>query len=171
MEKYFYTKEGIDSEVLCEAIRLRTSLRADFIGAISSDRKNEDGTVVDDNVELHFSRVLLSAEQDEIASLVNILDASYDLMIRKSIEENTMAWAMKSGAEILGQFSANNVYRGKTQPQTEALINDYPNLILSLLTGSLITAYGVFASMQASDNISQEEIDEFTLRLQIVLGI
>jgi hypothetical protein len=171
MEKYFYTKEGIDSEVLNEAIRLRTSLRVEFIGGLTSDKRDANGAIKDDNIELHFTRALISSEQDEITSLVNMIGPSYDLMIRKNLEKNTMAWAIKSGQEIIAQLGANNLYRGKDASQIKALAIDYPDLVHSLITGSLQTTYGIFSVMAPSANISQEEIDEFKLRLEIILGL
>ena len=171
MEKYFYTKEGIDLEVLNEAIRLRTSLRQVFIGGYTSDKRDEYDRIFDDNIELQFTRALVSTEIDEITNLINIIGPSYDLVIRKGIEKNTMAWAIKTGAEILAQFGANNLYRQKTQDQVEALVTGYPELIHSLVTGSLTITYKVFTSMVPTANISQEEIDEFKLRLEIILGL
>jgi len=171
MEKYFYTKDGIDSEVLGEAIRLRTTLKDVFIGGFTSDKKDMQGNVLDNNIELQFTRALVSSEQDEIPAIINMIGPSYDLMIRKNIELNTMSWAIKKGQEVLAQFGANNLYRGKTQSQISALVTQYPDLIHSLVTGSLTTTYCIFLSMVPDANIGQEEIDEFRIRLQIILGI
>lgn len=168
MEKYFYTK-NIDPEVLDEAIKLRTSLRSVYLSCFVNE--NEDGSVEDDNIEVRFTRALTSYEQDEITNLVNLVGPTYDLMIRKSIERNTMAWAMEKGKVVLAQFAANNLARGKSAQQVEALVTDYPDIIHSLLTGSLQTSYIIFSNMTADANISQEEIDEFKLRLAIILGV
>lgn len=168
MESYKYTKV-LDNEVLTEAIQLRTTLRNEFIGchyAVATD-----GTAPIDNICLDFSRALTSSEQDEITNIVNAMGPTYDLVIRKSIEQNTMKWATEKGAEVLRQFAANNLYRGKTAEQVEALVTDYPDIIHSLLTGSLQTAYITFSNMVPDVNISQEEIDEFKLRLAVILGI
>ena len=171
MEKYFYTKEGVNGEVVSEAIKLRTTIRSEFIGSLVSDKRDDDGIILDDNIELQFTRALTSAEQDEITGIINMVGPSYDLMIRKNIEQNTMQWALKTGQEILAQFGANNLYRGKSAAQIEALVTEHPDLIHSLVTGSLNTAYTVFSAMTPDANISQEEIDEFKLRLAIVLGV
>lgn len=172
MEKYFYTKSGVNSEVLTEAICLRTSLRKVFIGvSISEKISTETNNIFDDNIEIQFSRALTSIEQDEITNLINMIGPMYDLMIRKNIELNTMNWALKTGQELMAQFGANNLYRQKTPQQIVELITNYSELINSLLTGSLQTAYGVFSTMHPDANISQEEIDEFKLRLEIVLGV
>lgn len=171
MEKYFYTKTMIDSEVLSEAIRLRTTLRGEFKGCHISDKRDSSGVILDDNIEISFSRALTSPEQDQITNLINIIGPAYDLMIRKNIEKNTMQWALKTGQEILAQFGANNLYGQKTEEQTDALVEGYPDLIHSLVTGSLRKAYREFLAMQPDENISQSEIDEFRLRLEIVLGI
>lgn len=161
-EKYFYTKE-LDSNVLEEAVKLRTTLRGIFEGVLYS-------ATGDDNIELQFSRALTSSEQDELTLLVNEMSDTYDLVVRKKLELVTMAWAEKNGHDILRQFGANNIYRQKTSEQIYALSTQYPDILHTLLTGSLTTAYAVFDSMEPDDNISQEEIDEFKLRLQIVLG-
>lgn len=167
-EKYYYTK-NIDPEVLNEAINIRTSLRLEFIGCRVNIKS--DGSIDDDNVELEFSRALVSSEQDEISNLVNEIGPSYDLAIRKNIEKNTMVWAMETGKTILSQFSANNVYRQKSNDQIDALVENYSHLINSLITGSLTKAYREFNQMVPDENISQEEIDEFIKRMQIALGI
>lgn len=171
MERYFYTKDHIDSEVLNEAIRLRTTLRNIFIGSLTSEKLDLNGAVFDDNIELQFTRALTSSEHDEVTNLINIIGPSYDLMIRKNIENATMSWAIKTGQEILAQFGANNLYRGKTAEQIEALVTGYPDLIHSLITGSLQTTYTVFTQMTPDANISQEEIDEFKARLEVILEL
>jgi len=171
MEKYFYTKEGIDSEVLSEAIRLRTTLRSVFIGSLISEKKDINGVVLDDNIEIQFTRALISSEQDEVTALINMVGPMYDLMIRKGIENNTMAWAMKTGLNLMAQFGANNLYAGKTSTQITALATQYPDLIHSMLTGSLTVTYAIFSGMVPDANITQPEIDEFKLRLEIILGL
>jgi len=172
MEKIFYTKSDIDSEVLTEAICLRTTLRKVFIGCLISDKLDPNtGLVFDDNIEIQFTRALISTELDEITNLINMVGPMYDLMIRKNIENNTMAWAIKTGQTIMAQFGANNLYQGKTQDQVTALSTQYPDLIHSLVTGSLTVTYSIFATMVPDANITQPEIDEFKLRLEIVLGL
>ena len=167
-EFYYYTKD-VDAEVIQEAIKLRTSVRSEFIGCHVI--KNGDGTIPDDNISLEFSRALLASEIDELSTVVNDYDPSYDLVIRKGLEKDTMKWAMEEGHKILRQFAANNIYRGKTAAQVEALVTQYPTMINSLVTGSLQTALVAFMTTAPDSNITQEEIDEFVLRLQITLGI
>lgn len=171
MEKYFYTKSGIDSEVLCEAIRIRTSLRAEFIGGYTTEKLDAYGELIDNNIELHFTRALISSEHDEITALINIIGPAYDLVIRKHIEKNTMPWARKTGQELLDQFGANNLYKGKSDAQIDALSKDYPDIYHTLGMGSLKAAYRIFLVLAPDENISQEEINEFKLRLEIILGI
>lgn len=168
MQTYTYTKD-IPSDVLTEAISLRTSLRSVFVKCSTS--KFADGTIPDDNIVLSFSRVLLSEEQDEIANLINIINPSYDLWARKNIENNTMRWAMSIGQSILAQFSSNNLYAQKTEEQIDALVENYPHLIHSLMTGSLKKAYKEFMTMQPDENITEIELNEFRLRMKIILGI
>lgn len=164
----FFTKDIWDV-VLDEAIKLRTSLRSVYLSYSVS--KNSDGTVPDDNIKITFSRALISSEQDEITNLINTIDSSYDLWARKVIETQTMSWAESRGREVMRQFSSNNIYRGKTEEQIEQLVTQYPDIIHSLTTGSLKTAYATFLNMSPDANISQEEIDEFVLRLAIILGV
>lgn len=167
-EKYYYTKD-INAGVLNEAINLRTTLRREFIKCqVCSE---SDGSIQDDNIEIEFSRALTSSEQDEITNLINAIGPTYDLVIRKNIETNTMAWAEQKGQMILRQFAANNIYKQKTDDQVEALVTQYPDLIHSLITGSLKTSLKVFMTMVPDNNISREELDEFVLRLQIILGL
>ena len=167
-EKYYYTK-NLAPEVLVEAIQLRTSVRLEFTSCRVSI--NHDGSIIDDNIELQFSRALTSVEQDELVTIVNDIGPEYDLAIRKNIEKNTMAWARQKGTELMDQFAANNIYRQKSPEQVEALAHDYPNIIHDFTTGSLQTAYTTFSTMIPDANISQEEIDEFKLRIAIILGM
>lgn len=167
-EKYYYTK-NLDAEVLMEAIQLRTSLRSVFVGC--HVLVNGDGSVSDDNIEIEFSRALISTELDEVTNIVNLIDSSYDLMIRKTIQRDTMTWARRKGVELMDIFSSNNVFANKTPTQVRALVANYPVLLNSLMTGSLQTAYGEFLTMVPDENIAQSEIDEFKLRLEIILGI
>lgn len=171
MEKYFYTKSGIDNEVLKESILLRTTLRTIFIDLMISEKLDDNGALVDDNIEMQFSRALTSLEQDEITNLVNMVGPTYDLMIRKNIELNTMSWAQKEGMKLMSILGANNLYRQKTFSQVEALTTQYPELIHSMLTGSLTITKSIFDNMTPDANISQEEIDEFKLRVNIILGV
>lgn len=167
-KKYYYTKI-IDFEVLIEAIKLRTSLRSVFTGcSISLDA---NGQATEDNIELTFSRALLSSELDEITSIINAIDETYDLTVRKNIERDTMRWAIIQGQTLIEQFGANNLYRQKTEEQILALNTQYMSLTHSFLTGSLNLAHSILSDMQPDANISQEEIDEFKLRLEIVLGL
>lgn len=167
MERYCYTKP-MDSTALQEAINLRTTLRKVVESIqVSGDFFSE---MEEDNIEIVTNRALTSAEQDEITNLVNEIDETYDLYVRAKIERSTMSWAMTVGKEMLCKFSSNNLYRGKSNDQTDALVENYPHLIHALLTGSLTKAYREFVSMVPDENISQEEIDEFALRLLIILG-
>lgn len=167
MEKYYYTKP-MDSNTFQEAVNLRTTLRKVIEGIqVSGDFFSE---TEDDNIEIVANRALTSAEQDEITNLVNTIDQTYDLYLRAKIEKSTMSWAMTIGKEMLCKFSSNNLYRGKSDAQVDALVENYPHLIHALLTGSLTKAYREFISMVPDENISQEEIDEFALRLLIILG-
>lgn len=169
MEKYYYTK-AMSGDILQEALSLRTTLRKVITGVnVSGDFS--DAEVDDDNIEITTSRVLTSSELDEIANLINTIDVNYDLVVRRGIETGTMTWAMNVGREMLCKFSSNNLYRGKTESQTDALVENYPHLIHALITGSLTKAYREFASMVPDDNISQDEINEFKLRLAIILGL
>jgi len=169
MEEYFYTK-NLDSDLLKEAIQLRTTLRTVLQGVSVSI--NQDGTVNPDNISVKFTRALLSTEQDEITAIINLMGSgTYDLEVRKSIEENVMNRVMAQGHMLLAKFAANNIYAGKNQTQVEALATQYPELIHSLITGSLTVTYGIFLAMVPDANITQGEIDEFRLRLEIILGM
>lgn len=167
-EKYYYTKD-LSAEVLTEAIQLRTTIRKEFVTCLVT--MAGDGSLPEDNVSLEFDRALTSSEQDEITNIVNAIGPTYDLVIRKNIELGTMAWAEQKGHMILRQFASNNMYQGKTDDQVDALATKYPDIIHTLVTGSLTASYRLFSSMVPDENISQDEIDEFTLRLAIILGL
>lgn len=173
---YYYTKKLKDS-VLIEAIQLRTSIRKEFLNC--NYFLDSNGEVPQNNIALSFSRALTSLEQDELTVIINAMGnyseqapyGTYDLEIRKHIEETTMTWAEMKGKEIMRQFASHNIFRGKTDDQVDALSTQYPDILHTLSTGSLKAAYRVFSSMTPDANISQEEIDEFKLRIMITLGL
>lgn len=167
MEKYYFTK-WIDGEVLQEAIVLRTSLSELFCGIrILGTPEN----IPDDNIEICTTRALYSHEQDEITNIINVIDENYDLWVRKKIEKQTMSWAIKEGQEVIAQIGANNIYRGKDENQTDRLVENYPNLLNALGTGSLKKAYREFLAITPNDDFTQEELDEFVKRMEYLLRI
>lgn len=168
MESYKYTK-SVDAEVVNEAINLRTSLRSIYLGC--HVHLNADGSAPEDNICLDFSRALTSSEQDEITVIINAYGPEYDLVVRKKIEKGTMTWAKAKGSEFLDQFSANNMYRQKDAATIKRLIEADKDLITSLKIGSLQTSLGYLMAKTPNADITQEEIDEFVLRMKIILGI
>lgn len=175
MEIYNYTKK-IDPEVLLEAIQLRTSLRPKLLGVNIS--QNPDGSVPDDNITIEMTEALLSAEIDELTIVINAIDASYDLMVRKKIERDVIKWATAMGNMVLNQFASNNLYRGKTDEEIDSIIEDNSVLIHSLNTGSLTKAYREFLALETRIvggevvvGITLPEVQEFKLRMQIILGL
>lgn len=165
---YKYTKEVI-ADVLHEMISFNSTLRPKFEGLMV--KVNGDGTVPDDNVEVVMTEVLLSAEEDELTAIVNSYGPANQFVVRYGIEQNVMTPAVKFGNDFLMKFASNNIYLGKTPVQIGTLLNTYPDLIHASITGSLTALYATISSMVADENISQEEIDEFKLRLEIYLGI
>lgn len=168
METYTYTKK-LSPDVLTEAIKLRTSLRKVFTSI--EYREEADGTVEDKNVSLMFNRALTSSEQDEITQVVNDMSDTYDLVVRKGLERDVMTWAETQGNMLIRQFGANNIYQQKTDEQIDALATNYKDVLSALSTGSLKSAYRQMLAMQPDSNISQAEIDEFTIRIMEVLGL
>jgi len=157
--EYEYTKE-LNTSILEEMIKLYTTLRPKFIGLYGGVKF----TCV-------FSEALTPDEHDELNVVVDQYSATHKLVVREGIENNVMNPAMQFGTDFLKKFSSNNVYLEKTDTQINTLLATYPSLILTALTGSLKTLYTVICSMTADDNISQVEIDEFKLRLEIYLGL
>lgn len=171
MEKYYYTKH-VESTPMREVIMLgvdKTLWRKITQLNIRTFAKEED--LQDDNIEICTTEVLTSAEEDQIANAINSYSPTHELVIRYGIELNTMNPAVTFGNQLTQKFASNNLYRNKTGEQVNALLSNNLLLILALLTGSLTTAYGVFAAMPADENISQGEIDEFKKRLELYLGI
>ncbi len=168
-EKIVY-HEIIDPEVLTEAIALRIPF-SDVCTGIKTRYPKPSDENQDTYTEIHLSRTLTSEEHDQITAIINALGPSYDLQIRKGIEKNVMVWAMEQGHLLLRQFAANNIYRQKTPEQLTRLLDEKCLLITSLMTGSLTIAYSELSATIADEDFSQEEIDEFKLRLEIALGI
>ncbi len=168
MEKYYYTKEVVGT-ILQEIIDLNNILRP-LIKNVSVTN-NADGSIPDDNIEISTDIVLDSTQLDELASIINAYSASHALVIRYGIETNIMTPAMMYGYTFLSKLSANNIYLGKTAEQINALLATYPSLIHAALTGSLNSLYAIISAMTPDANISQDEIDEFQLRLEIYLGL
>lgn len=166
IEKYYFTK-NVNDEVLDEAIKLRSDLGNIYLG--SSVEINQDESVNDDNIEIRFNRAITAAEKDQIINLINLIDDNYDLVIRKKIEQDTMVRSMQFGQQFLAQFSANNIYRGKSAVQVAAIIQTYPDLINYALTGSMSGLHYMVSNMTPDENISQEEIDEFKKRIEFFL--
>jgi len=168
MEKYYYTKSVI-ADVLQDMISLDNILRP-LVKNVSVTT-NSDGSIPDDNVEISTDIVLDSAQLDALAAVINAYGPAHALVVRYGIETNVMTPAMQYGYNFLSKLSANNIYLGKTAEQINALLSNYPELIHAALTGSLISLYTVISGMVADANISQDEIDEFKLRLEIYLGL
>ena len=167
MQVYYYTLMG-NCNILQDIISLDDILRPLIINIQVST--NMDGSVATDNVMVTANVVLDSTQEDALIAVINGYMTN-PLKARRMIEDNTMQPAMSFGMEFLKKFSANNVYLGKTSAQIDALLAAYPDLIHACLTGSLLSLYATMLSMTASANISQDEIDEFTKRIQIYLGI
>jgi len=168
MEKYYYTKSVI-ADVLQDMVNLNNILRP-LVKNVSVTT-NSDGSIPDDNIEISTDIVLESTQLDELAALINAYGPANALVVRYGIETNVMTPAMQYGYNFLSKLSANNIYLGKTAEQINALLANYPDLIHAALTGSLISLYSVISTMEADANISQDEIDEFKLRLEIYLGL
>ena len=124
----------------------------------------------EDNLLLHFDKALLSEEKDEIANIVNSLNDDYDLVKRDRIKKGIIKDKMAFGHDFMAMFAANNEYRNKTAQQIGGMLAKYPALITCCLTGSIESLYGLVLTMKEDEFVTQEEIDEFKLRLEIYLG-
>jgi len=158
--EYEYTK-ALDGSILDDMIKLNVELRP----------KYSRTTVVVDDVVCIFNEALTAEEHDTLNVVIDQYSDTHPLVVRRDIELNHMVPAMSFGMNFLAKFSANNIYLGKTGIQVAALLEAYPDLIHAAITGSREALYYTVATMVPSADISQEEIDEFTLRLKIELGI
>ena len=169
MEKIIFTKE-INYSILKDAIRLRTSLNDVVYKIEYSFNQDPDAEPLIDNLVLHCNRALLSDERDELVTLVNAIDDTYDLVVREKIKFSTTKQKMEFGHDFLSMLSANNEYYEKTGTQISTLLAMYPNLIMCCLTGSIETLLGLVQTMVPDENISADELAEFTKRIEIFLG-
>ena len=162
-----YFRIDIDTIVLREAINLRTSL-SDFLTKIEYQHMNEQ--TEENNLAIHFNRALLSSEKDEIADLVNVVNDEYDLCVRKKIKETSTKSKIAFGNEFIAMISANNEYRNKSDYQVAAMIEKYPRIIMCCLLGAISSLYNLVLTMESDENISDEEIQEFKLRIEQYLS-
>ncbi len=164
----------LDTIILEQAIKLRTSIGSHLIKVeysfIPDHIKNLGYQYEEDNLLLHFDKALLADERDEIVNLVNNLNDEYDLVARDKLQKNIIKDKMVFGKNFMEVFAANNAYRNKTAQQIGGMLAKYPSLITCCLTGSIETLYGLLLIIEADENISQEEIDEFRKRVEIFLG-
>ena len=167
MSPYHYTLDA-NVDVLTDIIHMNDTLRP-LVQNVSVC-KNLDGTYGSDNVEITTYAHLSTADNTELDTVVNGY-GTHPYVARKGIEDNVMNPAMEFGRSFLRKFSANNIALGKTGAQINALLSTYPALIDACLTGSLNSLYATVSGMVPDANISQGEIDEFTKRLEIYLGI
>lgn len=163
---YKYNLSEVDIDIVKEMIQL-SPLRQFFhsiVFAWDNDQQKYE-------LKVSFNKVLYSSEENTLADLMNSYGPNHKFVVRKYIEDNIMNPAMGFGMNFLSKFSANNIYLGKTAIQVNTLLAQYPDLIHAALTGSLNTLLYVMGTMVPSENISQEEIDEFRDRLKIYLNI
>jgi hypothetical protein len=169
MEVIKFTKI-LDYTVLCEALKLRTSLKSvlnkidySFPSGFSEDEE------LTDNLVFHFSSALNSEQKDELASLVNDIDENYDLVVRSNIKNKKVKDKVAFGREFINIVSANNEYMGKDTLKIAALLESYPSLIICCLTGSIDLLHSLIMSMQPDENISIEELNEYKKRVELFI--
>ena len=165
---YYYTKDfDVNSAVLMDMLRLSSlKPKLDNIRIGYNPDIDKMGTI-----EVFMTEVLQSEEEDILIGIINEYSLTCPMQIRYNLETTLINPAMSYGQEILAKFASSNLYLQKTDAQIDALVEGYPELIHSLITGSLTKAYREFASMPANENITQAEIDEFKARLGWFLGI
>ena len=162
--RYEFSKElkAYHQETLYEELKFRSEL-SEFIEGISVSNANEKKLTIITNKDFSLEEI------ERLKLLIDSISDSHELVIRKKLQVEVVSDAMSSGMQFLEAFSANNVYRQKTAEQINNLLNDYPMLITCCATGSLVTLRQLLDTMQPDENISQEEIEEFTKRLDFML--
>jgi hypothetical protein len=169
MEVIKFTKI-LDYTVLCEALKLRTSLKS-VLNKIDYSFPSgfSEGEELTDNLVFHFSSALNSEQKDELASLVNAIDENYDLVVRNNIKNKKVKDKVAFGKDFINVVSANNEYMQKDSLKIAALLEDYPSLIVCCLTGSIELLYGLLVSIEPDDNISIEELREYKKRIELFM--
>lgn len=122
-------------------------------------------------IEIHTKRLLLSEEEDALIAIINAFTVDCEMVTRKYLKDTVMAQAMNFGTDLLKEIAASNIYKGKTDEQYHAFLENYVVLIHSLQTGSLKTAYSEFMTMVPNGDFSEGELTEFRRRLGLFLGI
>jgi hypothetical protein len=173
MERISFKAE-IDTQVLREAIELKTQLgyaleSISYYYIPDHLKDSMEYGVTESNLVLDFNRALISEEKDEIANLINNLDDTHELVIRKKIKEVIIKDKFVFGNEFIQIFSANNEYREKSQAQILGMMQKYPDILMLCLSGSIESLYYVLSNMQEDEFISSQEIEEFKKRVEFFL--
>lgn len=165
---YWYKKDHeINAVVLIDLIKL-SDLKSKFE---SLKVVYNIETLRMDTVEIYMNEVLLSEDEDKLSSIINEYSLSHPLEVRQNLENTLINPAMSYGREIVAKMGTNNVYQNKTDEQIAAISLQFNEMIIDLLTGSLKQAYYKCLSLEPNENISQDEIEEFTKRIGWFLGL
>ena len=165
---YWYKKNFIvHPEPLIDMIKL-SSIKEKF-ESLKVCYNQETSTM--DIIEVYMKEVLVSEDEDVLVEIINEYSPSCEMQVRYDLESSLINPAMSYGREIIAKMGTNNVYKQKSDAQIQAISASTKDLVDDLLTGSLKQAYFKCLVMQPDENISQEEIDEFTKRVGWFLGL
>lgn len=165
---YWYQKDHIiHAEPLIDMIKL-SSIRLKF-ESLKVVYNTE--TKCMDTVEIYTTEVLVSEDEDVLVNIINEYSTTCEMQVRHDLESSLINPAMSYGREMIAKMGTNNVYKNKTDAQIQAISIALSGLTMDLLTGSLKQAYYKCLALQADENISQDEINEFTKRIGWFLGL
>lgn len=158
---YTFTK-SVNPDVLKEMLLLTSIWRK-----INNVNFYEDSN----EIEISTTEVLVSADEDILNQVINDYSSTHPLVLRHDFEKAAIGPAMNFGLELLGKMGSNNVIAGKSAAQIQDMFDTHASLILMLVSGSLIMAHSYISAMTPTANFTQAEIDEFTRRLEVYLGL
>ena len=166
MEKYYYTKD-VNPDVLSDMIHLEAS----FDGVICAVGvvKNQDGTIPDDNVEITAERVLNSEELDTLADLFNNYGPAHPLVVRHDIKHNIVIPDSNKLSEILLEFAADNIYRGKDFAAADRLFTKLDKILRYANAGAKEMTFLESLKLTADSDLPQDQLDEFIRRFKLIV--
>ena len=170
MQDYIYTKEA-DAETLADEVLLNDTLHPLVTGINVGSEKV-------DNIVIHTSRVLLSAEEDELIAIINKLTPSNPLTIRNMIRTVYVNPAVEFGGSIKRIIAAENMRTSRTYKEVRSLLESFNLIMTALDSGAISTALTMAKEVEATikggtavTGLDLEFVKEIIKRLERYLGL
>lgn len=87
------------------------------------------------------------------------------------IVNDKIAAAKRFGGLLLNEVSTDNVLMGATTAQVENLIEVHKNIIIMLMSGSLLTALQAVETLEPDELLTEERLKKYASKIRVYLGI